>query len=99
MRKFLEKIFLKFVERKKYRKFAFDSAIPDGWEGSYLIETGRLRTLSSTHESRKFTIDKKIRQLERLRWVYYTFFYYAIIRDEKYLSDINISEIANRYSV
>lgn len=46
-----------------------------GWWGHTFIETGRLRTLSSTHESRKFAIDKKIRQLERLRWVYYTFFY------------------------
>lgn len=47
-----------------------DPVSPAMGSGIYFIGKGRLRTLSSTVESRKFELSSKIRQRERSRWMY-----------------------------
>ena len=53
--------------------FAATSIAHNGLEGQILLEKGRLRTLSSAVESRKFRSQKKT-QPQRPHWVYCTLF-------------------------
>jgi len=59
--------------------FAADSDSPKGWRVENLLEKGRLRTLSSDVESRKFTSQEDA-QLKRPHWVYCTMLFICELR-------------------